>query len=279
MTVERFPFGAQSSPRPPRLPTDGDALLSVVGVYPSALHVRWDLPRWAVQELGLPPRVGALAVDVEPTVFWDGTQPDPRGLVSAWQRQVGFRPGDDRGEHGRVREVMNGTSGQAVAERVLGPLGVPAGRAFFTDVLTRFFVKSGSTKRPQQADRIRDVYEPFAEEAALPVAALPFRPAPGRLVEDASQLERGRLRQELSDAAAPTVVTLGEEARAVIQRVADDVTGPPTVPLRRDDPHYGQPGPLRIGRYEARWHALTHPGNRSPQWAALHGRWAERVGA
>ncbi len=53
----------------------------VLGVYPSALHVRW-----SCGDAG----VGALAVDVEPTVFWDGG--DANARIDDWKKAVGFRP-------------------------------------------------------------------------------------------------------------------------------------------------------------------------------------------
>jgi hypothetical protein len=276
-THDTFPFGAPSTPRPPRPATGGRAQVAVVGVYPSALHVRWDVPQWAVQRLGLAQRVGALAVDVEPTVFWDGIDPDPDELVAAWQQAVGFQPGDDELQHGQVRPVMNGTSGRTVAERVLGPLGVTPAATSFTDVTTRFYVKSGSPRTAQQADRIRDVYAPFAMVASLPPARLPARPTPRQLVADAVGIEGGRLRSELADAAAATVVTLGDEARTVLARIADEVAGPPSGALRRDDAGYGQPGHLRLGGYRAQWYALTHPGNRNAEWSRIQDRWAAEV--
>lgn len=63
-----FPFGAESTPRPPRKPK-GEARVFVLGVYPSAVHVRWDLPLWA--QTAERRAVGALAIADEPTVFWD----------------------------------------------------------------------------------------------------------------------------------------------------------------------------------------------------------------
>lgn len=50
----------------------------MLGVYPSALHVRWTLPSWWSGDQRV---VGALAVADEPTVFWDGTT-----LRSWWRR-------------------------------------------------------------------------------------------------------------------------------------------------------------------------------------------------
>lgn len=273
---ERFPFGARSTRRPPRPPTEGGATVAIVGVYPSALHVRWHLPRWAVEEHGLAEGVGALAVDVEPCVFWSGTTPHVSQLVADWKAAVGFREGDEPDEHGHAYGHMNGTSGRAVAKRVLAPLDVTPAQTFFTDVLPRFFVKTGPPARPQQADRIRDVYKPFAELTGLPPSLLPQRPSPARLVAQAIKEEGPRLRTELAEAHAPTLVTLGEEARAVIAEVADEASGVPLDPLSRGD-SYGRPGSVRIGNYCASWYALTHPGNRSPAWTALHKRWATLI--
>lgn len=85
-----FPFGRPSTPRPPRRPTSRPELV-VIGVYPSALHVGWDPPAWARDELGVG-RVGSLAVDDEPTVFWDGADAEAR--VERWRVEVGFHKGD-----------------------------------------------------------------------------------------------------------------------------------------------------------------------------------------
>ena len=272
ISEERFPFGAPSTRRPPRPPAEGRARIAIVGAYPSALHVRWDLPRWAVEEHGLAERVGALAVDVEPCVFWDGTAPHASQLVFDWKAAVGFREGDATDEHGHAYGHMNGTSGRAVAAHVLAPLDLTPAQAFFTDVLPRFFVKTGPPTRPQQADRIRDVYKPFAELTGLPPSLLPQRPSQARLVAQAIKEEGPRLRAELAETHAPTVVTLGEEARAVIAEIADEASGVPLGPLSRSD-NYGRHGSVRICNYRASWYALTHPGNRSPAWATLHKLW------
>ncbi len=124
---------------------------------------------WAIEELGIGP-VGALAVDDEPTVFWDGA--DALQRVEQWQEAVNFRDGDTRGKWGHVRAVGNGTSGQSVVKRVLEPLAVEAAHTWFSDSVDRFFVKTGGTAR-QQADVIQTNYKPFAQEVGLPAATLP----------------------------------------------------------------------------------------------------------
>lgn len=192
-SASRFPFGAIASPRAPRRP-DGDAGLFVLGVYPSALHVRWNPPMWAVAKLGIGP-VGALAVADEPTVFWDGA--DAADEVARWKAEVGFVDGDAPGSWGRVRPAMNGTSGRAVVDTVLTPLGVSPADVWFTDCLDTFFVKAGSASRRQQAEVMRDVYGPFADALGLGRASISARPSASDLIEQAASDHRRRLRTEL----------------------------------------------------------------------------------
>lgn len=274
-----FPFGRPSSPRGPRVPY-GDASLFVLGVYPSALHVRWDPPAWAREAAGVN-TVAALAVDDEPTVFWDGANAAEH--VARWRDDVGFIEGDELHCFGRVRAAGNGTSGRAVVEDVLEPLAVDVESTWFTDAVDHFFIKrSGGGGRRQQADAIDQDYEPFAQAAGLPSASLPLRPAVANLVDLALSTHRDRLRSELVRSRSPLVVTLGEEARLVLAGLADDVEGGPTRPLDgkrfADHPHdYGRIGAIRVGGFTAQWFALMHPGQRAPRWRQLHDQWRSHV--
>lgn len=220
-------------------------------------------------------RVGALAVSDEPTVFWDGD--DAAAQVTAWKGAIGFVDGGEPGRWGHARPAMNGTSGRSVVDAVLKPLGVDPKLAWFTDCIDRFFVKAGSTRRRQQADVMADVYGPFADEVGLARASIPTRPSPLELVAEATTSHRQRLRAELVEAHAPTVVTLGEEAQAVLMAVANSVEGPATVRLtdrQAVDVIYGRPGRAVVDEVDMTWYALAHPGNRSPTWSARRRRWA-----
>lgn len=245
----------------------------VLGVYPSALHVRWTLPSWWRGEQRV---VGALAVADEPTVFWDGADADE--LVSAWTASVGFRHGNGSGDWGQVTAAGNGTSGRPVRDRVLRPLGVEVDDTWFADSVDRFFIKRGGASR-QQGDVIDAVYQPFAVEAGLPIASIPARPTPTRLVDIATSEHRERLRRELMEASAPLVVTLGEEARQVMIGVVDDASGPPLQPLDRRSLRpdlYGEAGMVRVDDTQAAWYSVVHPGNRDRAWCRLHDGWILR---
>lgn len=267
MSDHTFPFGSTASPRPPRSP-NGPAALFVLGVYPSALHVHWTPPAWAMNELGVT-EIGALAVADEPTVFWDGLDPNAEELVASWKQEVGFRDGDGQGDWGSVHSAGNGTSGRPVTERILNPLGISPKDTWFSDAVNTYFVKNGTGS---QGEAWKRRYRPFAERSGLPSGDLPTRPSPQILVRTAVEEHSGRLRAELLEAAAPVVITLGEEARQVLAAIVDARSGPPTEPLRHGA-NYGKPGAVSVGEWNAEWLALVHPGQRSTEWTATHNTW------
>lgn len=248
----RFPFGMPATRRPPRGRENG-ADLFVLGVYPSALHVRWTRPDGEV--------VGALAVDDEPEVFWDGADADKR--IATWQEAVGWS-----NEWGKIGAAGgNGSSGRSVVENVLVPLGVSPDRTWFTDCLPTYFVKAG---KGSQGERIRSVYDEFAaSHAALRPADLPKRPAPSVLVERAIRNEGAGLLGEIRRSGAARIVTLGQEAADVLAEIAE---------LDRVQldcgASYGTARPLAVDHQSFDWIPLTHPGNRTSRWVERHARWA-----
>jgi uracil-DNA glycosylase len=254
--VSCFPFGRVSTRRPPRVPP-GPAELLVLGVYPSALHVRWTLPDKRIT-------VGALAVDDEPTVFWDGANAAER--IVEWRAAVRWVD-----EWGSVSHAGgNGSSGRHVVEHVLKPLGVAPSTVYFTDCLPFFFVKDGAGS---QAERIRAIYQPFAKRMGLPLADLPPRPGTRELVERSLEHESDVLLGQLNDAQAPRVLTLGQEATDVFARLA----GAERVVLR-PEADYGRPRSVRVAGAWREWIPLTHPGNRTSIWAHRHQAWREANG-
>lgn len=254
--MSRFPFGRPATRRPPREPA-GPAELAVLGVYPSALHVRWALPDGSAT-------VGALAVDDEPTVFWNGA--DAAGRIGSWKDAVGWS--DAWGSVGAAGG--NGSSGRHVVTHVLDPLGVAPAATLFTDCLPTYFVKGGAGS---QAERIQTVYQPFAERAGLPPAQLPPRPPPQELVRRAVVEERSTLLGQLGGSQAPRIVTLGQEAADVLAAI----TGAEPFVLTTGG-EYGRSRSVVFGGSRREWIPLTHPGNRTPAWAARHAEWVAGQG-
>lgn len=253
----RFPFGQPATRRPPRAPAEL-ADLFVLGVYPSALHVRWTRPDGQV--------VGALAVADEPEVFWDGADADQR--IAQWRDAVDWQ--DSWGRTGAAGG--NGSSGRVVASKVLDPLGVSPDRTYFSDCLPNYFVKTGAGS---QGQRIRTVYNEFAATVGEPLhlADLPDRPKPGQLVERAIRDERNELLDQIQQSGAARIVTLGQEAADVLVGIAG--LAEINLGTRLD---YGAPRKAIIGTRALEWIPLTHPGNRTPHWVARHDEWARVQG-
>jgi hypothetical protein len=249
-----FPFGRPALEQPPRPARSHSADVFVLGVYPSALHVRWRSPGGEV--------VGALAVDDEPEVFWDGS--DQHEQVMRWARSVGWSPA-----WGAIAPAGNGTSGRSVTDRVLGPLGTEPARAHFTDCVRTYFVKHGPRT---QGARVKQVYEPMARARGLPFASLPPRPSPAAMVRLALEQDRGFLADELRRSDADTVVTLGQEAADVFA----SVVGHARVELRPIE-SYGQARTVRLGRGALCWFPLVHPGQRMPHWRSAHDAWVQSL--
>lgn len=255
--VGRFPFGQPATRRPPRVPVTGAAALLVLGVYPSALHVRWRRPDGVT--------VGALPIEDEPTVFWDGE--DAASHIERWQQVVGWTD-----QWGSVTAAGgNGSSGRHVVSHVLEPLGVVAGQAYFTDCLPTYFIKSGKNS---QMRAIRDRYEPFAvaQRPRLLQADLPVRPSARDLVRRAVAEEGPTLQAQIAEAAAPIIVTLGQESADVLAQIAQ--VDP--VQLTSGE-HYGKARPVMVAGLRTQWMPLVHPGNRSATWRHRHQQWARAI--
>lgn len=251
--MSRFPFGRQSRRRPSRLPLKADAELLILAAYPSALHIRWTPPD------GVAP-IGALAVDDEPTLFWDGA--GARERVDEWREMVGWR--DEWGWVGHAGS--NGNWGRRVAEEVLAPLGVDADQVHFANCLPTYFLKKG---RGSQHEIITTRYNPFAmDRDGIALADLPTRPAQELLVRQSVEQEGDALLEEITEAAVPRIATLGQEAADVLAQICQAES----VRLLPDD-SYGKPRRLTIAGRSVEWLPLTYPGNGNAQWRHRHDQW------
>ncbi|MGE0508326.1 MAG: hypothetical protein AB7Q42_05315 [Acidimicrobiia bacterium] len=243
----------------------------MLGAYPSAFHIVWTPPT--------PPRGApastiaafpALAVDVEPEVFWDGSNPSPATLLDDWLRDVGFKPA-----WGVASVGTNGPSGKGLVSEYLDPLGIDMGTAWVTDAVPWYFVKMGAKS---QGDSIKKRFNPIAERLRITAGDLPARPNPRAFVEIALETQRGRLREELVDVAAPLVITLGQEAADTLVALVDRSSHPGTSDRLQPDDTYGLQGEVAIGGWSAVWLRLAHPGlirqaKQVSPWRVSHDAW------
>jgi hypothetical protein len=249
-----FPFGLPSGRCQPRRVSRAQAF--VLGVYPSALHIRWRHPQQ---------RIAALAVGEEPWPFWAGEDEVER--VVQWRHAVGWRP-----EWGTAEPVghVNGNSGRAVQERVLRPLGIDPDQTWLTDALPFFHVHR---TRRSQGEAMSTRYDPFAHAHGLPVHQLPDRPPTDQLIRRAVQEEGTRILDEIIDADAPLLITLGNEALAVAANLLGD-----TLPHRlAPDGAYGRRHRATARGKSVEVLPLVHPGQRGSLWQQAHERWIERL--
>ncbi|MBI1948588.1 MAG: hypothetical protein HYS27_23070 [Deltaproteobacteria bacterium] len=232
-----YPFGRPVTPRAPS--ASGKRALFVLGAYPSALYVEWTPPApWQP--------VQAIAVDDEPTPFWDGR--GQAALVAAWRERVSFNPA--WGVAGDTPR-FNGSSGAWVHERVLAVLGVAAADTCVSDCLDTYRVSRGA------AARIDDTYAPFASTAGLTPAHLDAHPSEDEIVDEALRLHSARLIRELSACAPEIVVTLGNAALRVARELIDGANAAPR--RLRPDRSYGTAVDVRISGRATRLIPLAHP--------------------
>jgi hypothetical protein len=278
LTIERmsewgaFPFGKPNTVRPARRATNPDAV--VIGVCPSAWHVRWVAP--TQRPAGPAGGVQALAVDVEPTVFWDGARDDFAARLATWKRDVGFREGE-HGTLGPSSPVGNGSSGQRLSSHYLAPLGLTPERVTFTDVFPVYMAHARSGSVRGQLEAIREEYDPLAQALGFAVSTLPERLSRRELPRVAAERFGPRLLEDLARANPSLVITLGEEVWATLQRLPQLRAQPPVTEfdaLRSE--HYGAVGSLWLNARRVDWLPLVHPGllGRAGEWETLHAAWA-----
>jgi len=250
----RFPFGAPLAECGAQIPTRADAF--ILGAYPSALHVLWRAP--IDSEFG---RIHALAVDNEPTVFWDGSEADM--YVKAWAHRF-----FDAAWGSVTPATLNGPSGSWVRGKITKPLEeARIGNWFITDCLTTYRNSAGGKAA------IEARYNRFAaDHPPLQPADLSDHPTENQIVDEALATQRDRLSQQIAAAGPQILVTLGNAAARVINHLASQ---PDSGKLRLEG--YGTPRSIAVCGRRLTWFPLAHPAAPAP-YQAQHDSWLDNGG-
>jgi uracil-DNA glycosylase len=254
---DRFPFGAPLLPCPPSTPASGRSAALVLGVYPSALHVQWNSADGSTA-------ISAMAVDNEPSVFWDGADQERR--IALWAERW-FDPA--WGSVGATR--LNGSSGAKLTDDVLAPLGLSRSDVWFTDAANTYFVKRTGSQGKAHSGRFRA----FADQLGLEPQRrpqIPNRPTPAALVRTALTEHRERLIREIRESRAPLLITLGNEALWTVAGLAEH----DELPDRLTKVGYGRRVTARVDGRPVEVLPLKHPGNRTGHWPSIHASWASQ---
>ena len=253
IVIATFPFGR---PIHKVVQTDrGPKRAFVLGVYASAVYARW------IDEDG-ETLVSATAVASEPEIFWRGEGAEE--IVASIEMPSGAGSLVPAGDN------LNGTTGVALDERFLAPLGITRSETWMCDLVPY------SCKTDRQAKALARAYDRCAGKLGLPAYDWPLIPD---TLADAER--RQEIAAELTEASPDLLITLGDP------------------PLRWFASHFGAKGRLdaygetreeygrlrevRVGRRTMVLLPLAHPrqvargGSFSAKLASMHEHWAEEV--
>lgn len=199
-----------------------------------------------------------MAIDNEPTVFWDGSDADER--VASWEAKY-FDPA-----WGRVTATaLNGPSGAWLRTNVLDHLVAAGLRSHFvTDCLTTYRLSTGA------AARLTDTYERMAAKTTgLESVQLEAHPSETQIVHEAIRAQSTRLTNQIAAAQPRLLVTLGNAASRVINNLANNGGRGVLTPDA-----YGRPVEVTISGTRTRWVSLVHPATPAA-WQKRHQEWLD----
>ena len=250
-----YPFGSPVSQRPAS--SDSRCTFFVLGAYPSALYIKWTPPRPYKP-------IAALAVDNEPTPFWDGSDEYLRfrNWMSSisWNTSWGLaRPAGD----------LNGSSGRWLNRNLFLPMRWDKSDICISDSLDIYHLSKGAE------GRISDTYNPFAKAHGLPEANVLPHPIENQIVEEATLTQLDRIRNELLACRPEFIVTLGNAALRIMNALVEPLAGLSGIPRQLSSriEEYGKPYPVNIpGSRQAGLFPLAHPAAPEP-YQTTHAAW------
>jgi len=249
----QFPFG-----EPLRILRQQDRTpkkVFVLGVYASAVHARWYSPDGRV--------IGeALAVASEPEIFWNGENAAEIISRITVPSEVGYLKA--------AEDKYNGTSGRALDELYLAPLGFSRSNAWLCDLVPHSFMNENQEKV------IRTRYAPLCEKYNLPIASIPEKP-----VSLIDEKRRNEIVAELEESQAETIILLGDDPLKWFLSFVSDCKKTRLAEFGRNT--YGSPVSVNINGKIYQVLPLVHMrhsgaiGTHDDGWKQLHNNWVESM--
>jgi hypothetical protein len=248
-----FPFGqpVQEVVQTDRTPKS----VFVLGVYASAVHARWiDSNKKTL--------INALAVASEPNIFWDGENADSIIQQIAIPKELGKLIPANQG--------FNGSSGKALDNYILNPLGLDRQNAWLCDLVPHSCVNDSQRKA------IEREYECKAAEYGLAKPSVP--PVRYRLTDE---IRRKEITDEIIEAGSQILILLGDKP---IQWFLSflDTRWKKLSDFGCDSQSYGRLHSTQVGGKEIKILPLAHPrqiaklGQYSAVWYNVHQAWLEQ---
>ncbi|GAF84682.1 unnamed protein product [marine sediment metagenome] len=227
----------------------------VLGVYASAVHAQWI-------DVNNKTKVKALAVASEPYIFWRGDRADEIiGQIDIPKSLGKLIPANNQ---------YNGSSGIALDELILEPLGLNRSAAWLCDLIPH------SCVNPSQRKAIINNYEPFIEEYNLPVPSVPE--VPGQLTDNK---RRAAILNEIIESGANTLILLGDKPIQWFLKYYDHRWNRLTDFTHNED-SYGRFHSTQIRGKAIQLLPLAHPrqiaqlGRSSVKWYEYHQTWIDQ---
>ena len=228
----------------------------VLGVYASAVHAQWI-------DVNNKTKVKSLAVASEPYIFWRGDKADEIIKKIEIPEALGMlNPANTQ---------YNGSSGIALDELILEPLGLSRSDVWLCDLVPH------SCVNPKQRKAIINNYEPFIEEYDLPIPSVPE--VPGQLTD---RKRRAAILEELIESGADFLVLLGDKPIQWFLNNFDSRWNRLTDFSQNED-SYGKLHSTQIQGKKIEILPLAHPrqiaqlGRSSVKWYEYHQSWMDNA--
>jgi len=251
----QFPFG-----KPLRILRQQDRTpkkVFVLGVYASAVHAIWFSPDGRVL-------CDALAVASEPEIFWNGD--NAAEIISK------INIPSEAGYLEPSLQMYNGSSGRALDELYLAPLGFSRTDAWLCDLVPHSFMNE------KQSRAIKTHYIPIRGMFNLPTASIPEEPSV--LIGDNRRLE---IISELEESQAEIIILLGDKPVKWFLSYVSDCYKTWLSEFGKDTETYGLLHSVIINGKVYQVLPLAHVrqggalGTHNDDWNQLHNNWVENM--